>query len=156
MDALNRVAIGTLVTVGRLAHAVVPTYLVAVRRVPEVDCQEGAWEWAGADAVRPRVWLTLAAADVWARDVTGLTGLGPTAVLHTDCVPPPPGVEPAEYRVPHCRVVRLYELGDHGQVVPAETQPDLDQLCRLIHELYHPMPDDRREEVPSVDPAPQG
>lgn len=156
MSDANLISQGALVTVGRLADAIVPTYLVARMRYSGAGSADAVWEWSGGGLATPRVWMTLNAADHWAKELTGAKEGGPTVVLHCDRVPPPAGIEPVKYTMPHCRVVRLYELGGHGQVVPVGELVGLDQVVRLVHELYHPMADDRREEATRVDPTPAG
>lgn len=147
---------GALVTVGRVADLGVPTYLVAWCEPAQTPGGEGRWQWVAMQDGRPRTWLTLAAAEAEAWMTADATDGGPAVILNTDRVPPPPGVEPGNYQMPHCRVIRLVALGDVGHPVEVGELPGLDHLGRLIHELYHPMPDDRREAVPSVDSAPQG
>ncbi len=154
MNQTNRVHPGELVTVGRIAVPELPTYLVAALRYGERPADEARWTWWPGWGTPVRVWMTLAAAEQWAKEIAGRKDGGPTAVLRADRVPPYQGQEPESYQMPHCRVVQLYELDEHGRVVPSQELPGFDEFGKLVHELYHPMPDSRGEEVSSVDPPP--
>lgn len=154
MDDSNRVRMLQLITAGRIPDAVVPTYLVARWQLPDGG-GDGRWAWDNGPDGRPRVWMTVRAAEEMAKlHVVDDDQGGPAVVLHADRVPPPPAADMAAVGVPHCRVVRLYELGENRHAAAAADLPGLDKLIGLVHDLYLPAGGMERKEVSGDQPAP--